>query len=36
MAAKITYRVFSKYANPVYSKDEYKQFIEYFSKTFSE
>jgi hypothetical protein len=36
MAAKITYRVFSKYANPVYSKDEYKLFIEYFSKTFSE
>ena len=35
MAAKITYRIFSKDANPVYSKDEYKQFIDYFSNAFS-
>ena len=26
MAAKITYRIFSKYGNPAYTKDEYKAF----------
>jgi len=26
MAAKITYRIFSKYGNPAYQKDEYKKF----------
>jgi len=36
MAAKITYRLFSKYGNTAYSKDEYGKFIEYFQKTFSE
>ena len=36
MSAKITYRLFSKYANPVYGKDGYEQFIHYFSNTFSE
>lgn len=36
MAAKITYRIFSKYGNPAYAKDEYKEFQTYFQKTFSE
>ena len=31
MASKITYRIFSKYGNPVYAKDEYKDFNNYFS-----
>lgn len=36
MAAKITYRIFSKYGNPAYIKDEYKDFQTYFQATFSE
>lgn len=36
MAAKITYRIFSKYGNPAYVKDEFKDFQTYFQSTFSE
>ena len=31
MAAKITYRLFSKYGNPTYAKDDQiKNFVNYF------
>lgn len=36
MASKITYRIFSKYGNPAYKKDEYAQFQTYFQQNFSE
>jgi hypothetical protein len=36
MAAKITYRIFSKYGNLIYSKDEFKDFNKYFVDTFAE
>jgi hypothetical protein len=36
MASKITYRLFTKYGNKVYTKDDRKNFMEYFQRTFSE
>lgn len=36
MAAKITYRIFSKYGNIIYNKDEYKEFNKYFVDTFAQ
>ena len=36
MASKITYRLFSKYGNPVYAQDNYKKFSKNFQETFSE
>lgn len=30
MASKITYRLFSKYGNPAYVKDEFKEFQKWF------
>ena len=36
MASKITYRLFSKYGNPAYEKDELKSFHKYFQGEFTE
>lgn len=36
MAAKITYRLFSKYGNIIYNKDEFADFNKYFIDNFAE
>jgi hypothetical protein len=36
VAAKITYRLFSKYGNPIYAQDGHKKFSKHFQATYAE